>query len=146
MASDPELTEEILAYLKEGIPELLFVQFDLVDHAGHTFGYGTKEHLQSITDADARYGRIFDAYAEAGLLEETLFMVVSDHGGTPEKTHGGDSDAEKFITFAAAGRGINPACTFDGAQIKDLAAITAAAAGLPAPDSWNSRVPDKLFI
>lgn len=145
-APDPELTEEILEYLNAGIPDLLFVQLDHVDHAGHTFGYGTKEHLESITEADARYGRIYEKYAQAGVLDDTLFMVVSDHGGTPEKTHGGSSDAEKLITFAATGRHVNASCKFEGSKIKDLAAVTAFAAGIPAPEKWTASVPEDLFI
>lgn len=144
VAPDPELTEEILAYLEQGIPELLFVQLDHVDHAGHTHGYGTKEHLDSITEADGRYGRIFEKYAEKGVLEETLFMVVSDHGGNG-KTHGGDSDQEKYITFAAAGHNVNSKCAFENARIKDLAAITAYALGIEAPASWAAQVPEGLF-
>jgi predicted AlkP superfamily pyrophosphatase or phosphodiesterase len=145
-APDPELTEQILEYLDGGIPDLLFVQLDHVDHAGHTFGYGTKEHLDSITEADSRYGRIYDKYAAAGVLEETLFMVVSDHGGTPEKTHGGTSDAEKIITFAAAGRNIASDCPFVNAEIRDLAPITAYAMGAPIPETWTAKIPGGLFI
>ena len=145
-APDPELTEQILQYLDGGIPDLLFVQLDHVDHAGHTFGYGTKEHLQAITQADERYGRIYDKYAAAGVLDETLFMVVSDHGGTPEKTHGGTSDAEKLITFAAAGRYVNRECPFvEEEEIKDLACITAFALIIPIPETWTGKVPAKLF-
>ena len=145
-APDPELTEQILQYLDGGIPDLLFVQLDHVDHAGHTFGYGTKEHLQAITQADERYGRIYDKYAAAGVLDETLFMVVSDHGGTPEKTHGGTSDAEKIITFAAAGRHINSGCSFEKAEIRDLAPITAFALGAPIPETWTAKIPQGLFV
>ena len=109
-------------------------------------GYGTKEHLQAITQADERYGRIYDKYAAAGVLDETLFMVVSDHGGTPEKTHGGTSDAEKIITFAAAGRHINSGCSFEKAEIRDLAPITAFALGAPIPETWTAKIPQGLFV
>ena len=51
-ATDAPLTEKICDYVKKNDPTLLFVQFDEVDHAGHTAGYGTKAHM----DALRKYG------------------------------------------------------------------------------------------
>ena len=41
------------------------------------------------------------------LLEDTLFMVVTDHGGTPGGSHGGNSNAEMIIFFGAAGKTVD---------------------------------------
>ena len=144
VAPDPKLNEWIIEFVKEGVPDLLFVQFDHVDGAGHKNGYGTQAHLDAITAADELYGQIHAAYAEAGVLDETLFIVVSDHGGTPDRSHGGDTDAEKYITFAAAGKGVKP-CSFEGARIKDVAAIAAYALGCRIPENWSGKVPEGLF-
>ena len=151
-ARDAQLTPMICDYIRESKPEFLFVQFDSVDGAGHANGYGTAAHLQRIHEVDVLINRIYEAAAEAGILQDTLFMVIADHGGanTPEGkgTHGGWSDAEKYVTFAAAGKTVQQG-TVGTMNIRDLAAIVLYALGLEMPafaeDGWTSQIPAGIF-
>ena len=102
-ATDAPMTEKICDYVKKNDPTLLFVQFDEVDHAGHSAGYGTQTHLDQITATDELIGKIYDAYDEMDYLEDTLFIVTADHGGTG-LSHGGLSDAEKDDLVATLDR------------------------------------------
>jgi len=144
--NDGELTEIILECVKKK-PKFLFVQFDDVDGAGHSGGYGSKKHLEEIRRADSYTGRIYDAYKEAGILEDTLFIVIADHGGV-RTGHGGYTDTEKYVYFAVTGKGVKegiiPYC-----ETKDIAAVVLWALGLPLPvyneEGFTSQVPENIW-
>lgn len=141
--SDSKLTNEILAYLENNNPTALFVQFDEADGAGHSYGYGTETQLAKITEIDTYIGEIYKKYEENGILDETLFIVTSDHGGTG-KSHGGLADSEKYVMFAAAGKNVENG-TIGEMEIRDTAAIVLHALGYENPETWTARVPSGLF-
>ena len=128
-------------------PKFLFVQLDDVDGAGHGGGYGGPRHLKQITVSDGYVGQIFDAYEKAGILDETLFIVIADHGGI-RHGHGGYTDEEKYVFFGIAGRGVNSGSIPDASTV-DVAAVVLAALGLevPAydPKGFSSQVPAGVF-
>ena len=146
--ADEELTNQILVYLDTTSPTTMFVQFDEVDGAGHGNGYGSAKHLETITRIDGYIGQIYDAYVNKGIIDETLFIVTADHGGTPGGNHGGWSDAEKYIMFAAAGKTVKKGGTIQNAEIRDTAAIVLHALGHEdaQPESWTAYVPGDLFV
>ncbi len=144
--NDGELTEIILECVKKK-PKFLFVQFDDVDGAGHSGGYGSKKHLEEIQRADGYTGRIYDAYKEAGILEDTLFIVIADHGGV-RTGHGGYTDTEKYVYFAVTGKGVKEGI-IPYSETKDIAAIVLWALGLPLPgyneEGFTSQVPENIW-
>ena len=151
-ARDKELTPLICNYIRDKKPDFLFVHFDSTDGAGHSNGYGTPAHISAISEVDKLLGDIYSAIVSAGILDETLFMVIADHGGTNNEkgkgSHGGWTDEEKYVTFAAAGKGVNNG-EIDVMNIRDLAAIVLYAMGIGAPEfnekGWTSQIPDGLF-
>lgn len=143
--SDPEVTSQILAYLKDNDPKLLFIQFDSVDGAGHANGYATPGHFAAITAVDVMIGQIYDAYKQKGILDDTLFIITADHGGTPEGGHGGDTPAERIVFLGIHGKTIVPGSTIVDAEIRDIPAIAAYALGLEAPESWTGTIPAGIF-
>lgn len=151
-ARDSELAPVISAFVKDKKPAFLFCQYDSVDGAGHRFGYGSKEHLERIHVVDALVNDVYEAAESAGIIDDTLFMVIADHGGTPFNgagaSHGGWTDAEKYVTFAAAGPGVR-AGNIDDMNVRDLAAIVLYALGLELPafdeNGWTSQIPEGLF-
>lgn len=147
-ARDCEMVEPAVRYIRENDFRFLYFQFDSVDAAGHRHGYGTPEHLAAITRNDGYVGRIAAALEERGWLEDTLLLVESDHGGTPDYgwggQHGGATDAEKYISFFAAGPGIL-AGEFTGMLVRDTAAVILHALGIPGSENWTARVPGGLF-
>ena len=146
-ADNDEILTEIIEECVGRKPKLLFIQFDDVDGAGHSFGYGTKGHLEQITVADGYVGRVYDAYKKAGLIDETLFIVIADHGGY-DHGHGGYTDGEKYIFFALAGKTvINSDIPY--AQTKDINAVVLHAFGLDVPEydisAYSSQIPLNVF-
>ena len=149
--TDADLTVKICNYVKSSAPTALYVQFDNVDAAGHTYGFGTEAHLNKITETDALIGKIYDAYTERGIIDDTLFIVTTDHGGTQvpsgsyQGNHGGETAAEKQITFAAKGKTVVKGGTIEDFEIRDTAAIVLHALGYEQPETWTARVPSGLF-
>lgn len=141
--SDLQLTNSICDMLEKKVPTSMFIQFNEVDYCGHTYGYGSKTQLEKITEIDSYIGRIFDAYKKLGVLKDTLFMVTADHGGV-DFAHGGDTDAEKYVLFAARGKTVEKGEIID-MEIRDTAAIVLHALGYEAPDTWTARIPTGIF-
>ena len=128
-------------------PKFLFVQYDDVDGAGHGHGYGTPDYLKRIEATDALIGQVLDAYRAAGIYDETLFIIIADHGGI-RHGHGGYTDEEKYIFLGAAGRGLQKS-QIGFARAVDIAAIVLTALGVPMPaydpKGFSSQVPEGLF-
>ena len=145
-ASDKPLTDMICEYVENEKPTVLFVQFDEVDGAGHSYGYGTKQHLKQLGVEDGNIERIYEAYEKAGILGDTLFIVTADHGGKGT-SNGGWTDAEKYIMWAAAGKTVQKGSEIEDMAIRDTASVVLKALGLEdrQPDTWTGRVPSGLF-
>ena len=143
-AHDEELTDMICACIKEDKPEFLFVQFDSVDHMGHAHGYGSPEHLTQIDLCDGLASKIYDAAVEAGIMEDTLFILTADHGGF-DHGHGGDTDEEKYVFFAAVGKTVNKGAQIS-LEVKDIPAIVTYALGVQGSETWQAKLPEGLFV
>lgn len=149
---DKKLTPLICDYITEKKPDFLFVHFDSTDGAGHKNGYGTEKHLKAISEVDKLIGDVYSSVEKANILEETLFMVIADHGGTindnGKGSHGGWTDNEKYVTFAATGKNVRNG-EIKEMNIRDLAAIVLYAFGIEAPEfdekGWTSQIPEGLF-
>ncbi len=143
-AVDDVLTDFIVNYLDMYQPKLMFVQFDSADAAGHSSGYGSTNHLKTISEIDSYIGRIYDKMVEIGMMEDTLLIVTADHGGTPEGDHGGTSKAEMEIMIAVAGKTVIPG-KMGFAELVDIPAIVLHALDLDMPETYTSRLPSNLF-
>jgi predicted AlkP superfamily pyrophosphatase or phosphodiesterase len=141
---DEELCGRICECVKQEKPTFLFIQFDSVDGAGHAHGYGSENHLNQINICDGYAERIYNACVEAGIAEDTLFMITADHGGYG-RGHGSDTDEEKWVFVAIKGKTVNKGGAIDRMQVKDFPAITLRALGLPANPNWMSHVPEGIF-
>lgn len=151
-APDTELTPVVCDYIRENKPDFVFIHFDSVDGAGHSTGYGRPAFIERLHEVDSLIGDVYNAVEDAGMLEDTLFIVIADHGGTNDEnfkgSHGGWTDEEKYVTFAATGKGINKT-EIKEMNIRDLAATVLYALGIDAPEfdenGWTSQIPDGLF-
>jgi hypothetical protein len=86
-------------------PDFTFIYIGHPDEEGHNHQWGSEEYLRAIEDVDAALGRFFDALREAGLYEDTHFIVVSDHGGVGY-SHGGLTMEEMLTPWIISGPGI----------------------------------------
>lgn len=141
--TDEEITDKVCKYIKEKIPKFLFVQFNGVDAAGHDHGYGGEAYLMQIHKTDGYIEKIFNACEDADILKDTLFIVTADHGGN-DHSHGGMSERERYVMYAACGKTVVNG-TIGDMEIRDNAAIIVRALGLAQPKEWTARVPSGLF-
>ena len=140
---DYKMIDPAIEYINNNDFTLLFFQFDSVDGAGHSYGYGTEKHLAAISKNDEFIGRIVDAIEQRGWLEETLIMVEADHGGI-RTSHGGATEEEKWVSFYAAGGDVRNA-EITGMMVRDTPSVILHALGIEQPAGWSSRVPAGLF-
>ena len=120
-------------------PLLMFLHIDDVDHAGHTFGWGSQQYRDAVAAADALVGRLTAVVLQGREGSRTVVLLSADHGGVGKK-HGGNTMAELEIPWIIGGPGIArnheiaaPVNTFD------TAATIAALLRLKAPDCWLGR-------
>jgi predicted AlkP superfamily pyrophosphatase or phosphodiesterase len=67
-------------------PDLLLVHFLDLDHREHFDGVGSAGACASLQRIDGHVANIRAAYKQAGILDQTTFFVVSDHGFAPVHT------------------------------------------------------------
>lgn len=139
-------TDRAVAYLKKTKPQFTFIHLDHVDHAGHTYGHGTPEYYQSVTEADRLVGAVLKGLEDASIADKTIVLVTSDHGGKG-KGHGGATMAELEIPWILHGPGvasgkdlITPVSTCD------TAATVAYIFGLEPPRCWVARPVVEAFV
>jgi predicted AlkP superfamily pyrophosphatase or phosphodiesterase len=140
-----ETTAAIAEYIKKEKPGFIFSQLDHVDAAGHRFGHMSQEYLGSIARADTLAGIIMNAINEAGIENETLIFVVSDHGGI-NKGHGGTNPKEVTVPFILSGAGVRKNFHVPTeVYMYDVAPTIVFALGLKAPYAWRGKAIECAF-
>lgn len=104
-SSPEEVTEAALAWFASGAPTLTFLHLDHVDGAGHAHGWHTPEYVRAVERADGLVARLLQGLADTNLLDATVIILSSDHGGLGTG-HGGESMAELEIPWIIAGPGV----------------------------------------
>ena len=145
--NDEDVTNAICDYFDAGnAPTLFYCHFDDVDHAGHEHGSKSQEYISAIEAADARLGRVYDAIERNGLMENGLFIVVSDHGHLVVGGHFGLTARETNTTVAVKGKTVVAGGVMDDdTRNRDVSAIALYALGIERPAHMSSRVPANLF-
>ncbi|MFD0712117.1 alkaline phosphatase family protein [Paenibacillus sp. GCM10027626] len=129
--------------------KLLFLQLDEPDASGHRYGYGADSpaYLDAITQCDNRIGTILAALEQQGLVEDSLIILLTDHGGggADKYSHGSDHPMDRHVFWACIGSGIPRGELSQSLSITDTAAVAAYALGLSVPAEWDAQLPQQLF-
>ncbi|HRN57456.1 MAG TPA: alkaline phosphatase family protein [Agriterribacter sp.] len=98
--NDAAVKDSAVACLKNADPDMLFLHFDEVDGAGHSYGYdlAAPRYMGAINKTDTYVGEILAALRSRKDIakESWLIVVATDHGGKGT-SHGGASYTEKNI-------------------------------------------------
>lgn len=144
--TEEETTALAAAYIKEKRPAFLFVHLDHVDGAGHAFGHGSPAYYAAVAKADRLIGVIRQAVKDAGIADDTVILVSSDHGGVG-KGHGGQSLAELEIPWIAYGKGVKPGVKLDlPISTIDTPATAAWLLGVKIPFAWRGRPVTPILV
>ena len=92
-------------YIKQNKPELVAIVFDRPDHPGHDIGWGSPEYYDMMNKVDGYIADIVKSVEEAGILDETVFVLSADHGGI-ETRHGGTTMSEMLSPLVISGKGV----------------------------------------
>lgn len=133
-------------YLIDKKPMLAAICFDEPDHAGHAFGHDTPEYYAKLHELDGYIGRIVKAVEEAGIADDTIFIVTSDHGGIGYG-HGGISMEEMETPLIVCGKGVRKGCRIEESVMQyDVASTIAYILGMNSqPQVWLGRPLTSLF-
>ncbi len=138
--TDRMVRSNVIKTLKHKDVDVLFLQFDNVDHAGHSSGYGpdNKKYLEAIERKDKDVGKIIKAlesrknYAN----ENWLILVSTDHGGS-EKGHGKNIPEHTTIFYIANGKSVKKGELKKQVSNIDVAVTALKHLGIDAKPEWN---------
>ena len=145
---DIDMKNAFISEVRKGTsPKIGFMYFAQVDEYGHALGKKSDEYWQSITRVDGYIGEVYNEYVEKGWEQDTLFILVTDHGHRTLGGHGGNSKTERTVTLAVAGKkgNIIKGQPTGKAVTQDVASIVLYALGIEQPATWESRVPYGIF-
>lgn len=132
-------------YIKDKKPNLLGIIFDEPDGVGHREGHNTEAYYNKLTILDDYIGKIIKAVKEAGMLQNTIFIVTADHGGI-NKGHGGKSMNEMETPFIISGKGIKKGYQLEESMMQfDVASTIAEIFNLKQPQVWIGRPMKQVF-
>jgi predicted AlkP superfamily pyrophosphatase or phosphodiesterase len=128
-------------------PTLVFLYSVHTDHAGHNHGWMSPEYIRSIEEVDVYIGGFVQKLKDEGLYKDTHFMFFTDHGGVPEKGHGGITHQELEVPWAITGPGIRKGQILNEPNNSVNTAMTISylfGCG-NVPLSWTGEVPMSIF-
>ena len=111
VSSDENLRIEAVNYLSNENPDVLFLHFDEVDHAGHAYGFSptVSQYIEAIEATDLHVGMVISALTARPNYsnENWLILISTDHGGNGF-SHGGTTIQEENIFVIASNPQLNP--------------------------------------
>ena len=120
---DASLAQAAANYIITEELDILFLDFDHIDHAGHSYGFGpdVSEYINTIEDVDEYIGLVISAMEERLNYnnEEWLIIITSDHGGNMSG-HGGQTIEERIIPIILSGSYVDNSNIPEQAYIVDL--------------------------
>lgn len=111
LGSDLAVKNAAVNAMQNDNPDILFVDFDDVDHAGHSYGFaGTvPQYVSSIQTTDSYIGEIVSAMKSRSTYssEDWLVVLTTDHGAV-QSAHGGGNLSERNIFNIYSNPGFTP--------------------------------------
>lgn len=137
---DELVADAVVELLHDDDPDLVFVQLDQPDAAGHSHTYSPESpgYLRQLSETDGHVGRIVGAvrnrptYAD----EDWLVIVTTDHGGS-ERGHGKDIPEHRTVFVLLEGPSVQAGSLDGGVNIADVGVTALVHLGVPVEPSWE---------
>ncbi len=121
--------------------DALFLYIADVDEGGHAHGFhpSVPEYLRAIETADRLVGLVLDAMrSRVGFEHENwLVILTTDHGGSMDKGHSGDTPEKRTIPFLVSGAGVVRGQPFPSPRNVDGVATALVHMGVPITSDMN---------
>ena len=138
--TDGMVASKAARILKNKDVDVMFIQLDNVDHAGHKYGYAidNKEYIKSIEETDKRVGKIVKALKKRKNYnkENWLILVSTDHGGSGYG-HGKDIPEHTTTFYIASGTDVNKGKIKKQVYVVDVAVTALKHLGIDTKEEWN---------
>ena len=136
---DDDTMATAIQLLKEKQPKFTYVYQHLPDCYGHKCGWGTPEFTNACVNVDKNLGKLVKCLEETGLRDDTLILLVADHGGEGKKH--GMALADCFdIPFLVSGPAVKEGFRLrEPVLLADAAPTIVAALGYKVPEVWRGR-------
>ncbi|GMW01238.1 MAG: phosphodiesterase [Candidatus Hydrogenedentota bacterium] len=132
-------TKEACDYIESRKPLFTFIHLDHVDHAGHDQGWHTEPYFAAVREADEYVGLVVQSLQKAAILNDTILIITSDHGGKG-KGHGGATMEEILIPWIIRGPGVAQGKELvEPVNTYDTAATVAYVLGITPPSIWIAK-------
>jgi len=142
IASDRESALKIASYIEENKPVFTAVVFNQPDEVGF---WGGKEYYAKLAEMDSYISIIEEAVRNAGIYDDTVFVLSADHGGVLFG-HGFNTPRQRKIPLVIFGRGIKGNYEIrPRSSIIDIAPTMAAILGLQASPEWTGKILTEVF-
>jgi predicted AlkP superfamily pyrophosphatase or phosphodiesterase len=142
----PKVATAAGRYFEAELPNLLFFHFKDADEAGHRYTWGSKKQKAALEKIDTALDTLKKAVENAGVSQQTVFIITADHGGT-WFGHDKNIPENRTIPWVAWGAGVKSHFTINSRiQTMDTAATALFVLDVPAPKSWTSVPVAEAFL
>ena len=121
-------------------PTFMVVHFGETDEAAHTNGSLSASYETAIVNQDIYIGEVLAKYQTAGILNQTLVVVVADHGHVDTGGHGGTEPEVLHIPLLLRGPGVKPGVYSAPTHQNAVAPTIAAVMGWEVPSDCSGTV------
>ena len=132
-------------YIKSKKPLFFTFYYGLTDNIGHNYGWCSTEYMEHLKDLDNGIGLLIQAIRDAGIFDDTVIILSSDHGGKG-KGHGKFTLQEMETPFIVYGKKVKKGHQISQPVMQyDTAAIIAYILGAKIPEEWRGKVISEIF-
>ncbi|WXG46226.1 MAG: alkaline phosphatase family protein [Candidatus Atabeyarchaeum deiterrae] len=121
-------------------PKFMVVHFSDTDEYAHKYGSVSTQYANAIVSEDTYIKWILGNYSTAGILAQTLVVVVADHGHVGIGGHGGTEPEVLHVPLLIRGPGVNPAVYAEPKHQNSIAPTVAALLGWEVPSDASGTV------
>jgi predicted AlkP superfamily pyrophosphatase or phosphodiesterase len=140
LISDALVAAEVASILEKEDVDVMFVQLDEVDGAGHRHDYSveSKKYLKAIERSDQHVGTMVSALEKRPQIEKENWLIIlsSDHGGS-DFGHGKNIPEHTTVFYIASGPGAQKGEIKGEVGVVDVAVSALYYLGIPAKSSWD---------
>ena len=119
-------------------PKLALFYQGQVDSAGHKHGWGSEQFTNACVRVDENIGSIVEGIKRSGMWEDTVVMLVADHGGEG-KSHGMANLNALEIPFLVSGPSVKGMRLRGPVMLADTAPTIVDILGYRPPECWRGR-------